>query len=440
MDVTQMGRDEFGGGEAALLEEGAHFAEAEAVGHLRIRLADRMEAVATMTFSEARRCVVERVKAARRRPAAGTVALMEAAGRVLASDVRADRDYPPRARSMRDGFALRAEELPGEFVVVGEVRAGQRCEVEVGPGEAVEIMTGAMVPPGANAVVMVEQVRVEGARVIVDRVLEKGANVNAQGCDACAGEVVLRAGRRIGVAETALLATVGAVDVEVYERPRVAILATGDELVEMEGRPEPHQIRNSNSWSLALQVAQAGGEAELLGVAPDRLEATEELVGEALQSDLLLISGGVSAGKYDVVEQALARHGAEFYFDRVKLQPGQPCVFGRAGETFFFGLPGNPASTMVCFETLGRAALDLLSGCEEALLPVTRAPLAEPFRHKAGLTRFLPARLEEDGRLRPVKWSGSGDVPALARANCLLVADAEKEEYAAGEMIGVLVR
>lgn len=393
-----------------------------------------------MIFGEARRCVVEQVRRARRRPAVQRVTLPEAAGRVLACDVRADRDYPPHARSMRDGFALRAEELPGEFAVVGEVRAGQRCEVEVRPGEAVEIMTGATVPPGANAVVMVEHTRVEGARLFVDRMLEKGANVNPQGCDVCAGEVVLRAGRRIGVAETALLAMVGAVEVDVFARPRVAILATGDELVELDRDPEPHQIRNSNSWSLAQQVARAGGEAVVMGVAPDHLEATQALIGEGLGYDLLLLTGGVSAGKYDVVEQALARHGAEFFFDRVKLQPGQPCVFGRAGETFFFGLPGNPASTMVCFETLARAALELLGGCGEAMLPVTWAPLAEPFRHKAGLTRFLPARLEEDGRLRPVKWSGSGDVPALARANCLLVADAEKEEYAAGEMIGVLVR
>lgn len=391
-----------------------------------------------MSFAEARRCVLERVKDGRRRPAEERVALAEAAGRVLAREVCADRDYPPVPRSMRDGYALRAEDLPGEFAVVGEVRAGQPCEVEVGPGEAVEIMTGATVPPGANAVVMVEHTRAEGARMFTERVLEKGANVNPRGCDARGGEAVLKAGERIGPAETALLATVGAAEVEVFARPRVAILATGDELVELDQCPLPHQIRNSNSWSLAQQVTRAGGEALVLGVARDRLEETEAQIGEALGCDLVLLSGGVSAGKYDVVEQALARHGAEFYFDRVKLQPGQPCVFGRARGTFFFGLPGNPASTLVCFETLARAAVELLGGCDEAPLAVTWAPLSEPFRHKAGLTRFLPARLEADGRLRAVRWSGSGDVPALVRANCLLVADAEKEEYEAGEMIGVL--
>jgi molybdopterin molybdotransferase len=285
---------------------------------------------------------------------------------------------------------------------------------------------------------MVEHTRTEGARVFVERFLEKGENVSPQGGDALGGAVVLEPGVRIGIAETALLATVGAAEVEVYARPRVAILATGDELVEIDARPKPHQIRNSNSWALAQQVTRAGGEAVVLGVVRDVLAETQVRIGEALEYDLVLLSGGVSAGKYDVVEQALEHLGAEFFFDRVKLQPGQPCVFGRALGTFFFGLPGNPASTLVCFETLARAAVELLGGCAEALLPVMRAPLSEPFRHKAGLTRFLPARLEEDGRLRAVRWSGSGDVPSLARANCLLVADPEKEEYGVGEMIGVL--
>lgn len=437
LDVVDVCLNQFEGREAAVVEEVAHLLERQAVGH-RLRLPDRMEAVATLTFAEARACVLERVKQGRKRPTVERVSLPEAAGRVLACEVRADRDYPPQPRSMRDGFALKAAELPGEFAVVGEVRAGQACVVEVSAGEAVEIMTGASVPAGADAVVMVEHTRVEGSRVKVDRVLEKGANINAQGCDALAGDVVLSAGQRIGVAETALLATVGACEVEVFARPRVAIVATGDELVEIDRTPEPHQIRNSNSWSLAQQVVRAGGEAVVLAVAPDDLAETQARIGEALECDLVLLSGGVSAGKYDVVEQALAHFGAEFYFDRVKLQPGQPCVFGRAGETFFFGLPGNPASTLVCFETLARAAVELVGGCEESLLRVTWAPLGAAFRHKGGLTRFLPARIEADGKLRPVQWSGSGDVAALARANCLLVADAEKEEYAVGEMMGVL--
>ncbi|MBI4893579.1 MAG: molybdopterin molybdotransferase MoeA [Acidobacteria bacterium] len=398
-----------------------------------------MGLVATVSFQQARKLVVERVKALRQRPAVERVGLLEAAGRVLASDVASDRDYPPEPRSMRDGFAVRVGDLPGWLIVTGEVRAGQACEIQVGPGEAVEIMTGATVPPGADAVAMVEHVRVEGARVAVERVLREGENINGRGCDAGQGQILLKAGVRIGASEVALLATLGCVEVEVFARTRVAILATGDELVDLDRKPAPHQIRNSNSWSLAMQVVRAGGEAVVLAVAPDEIESTARLVEEGLQFDLLLLSGGVSAGKYDVVEQALARYGAEFYFDRVKLQPGQPCVFGRANGKFFFGLPGNPASTLVCFETLARAAVELLGGLEESTLKVTRAPLAAPFRHKPGLTRFLPARLEENGRLSPVKWSGSGDVPALARANCFLVADPDIEEYGEGEMIGVLL-
>jgi molybdopterin molybdotransferase len=171
----------------------------------------------------------------------------------------------------------------------------------------------------------------------------------------------------------------------------------------------------------------------------DSLEETVEALDQALKQDLVLLSGGVSAGKYDLVEAALERFGAVFYFDRVLIQPGQPCVFGRAGDTFFFGLPGNPASTFVCFEIFARAALDLLGGVAQPQLPVLLAELAEPFRHKPGLTRFLPARLADGARLYPIAWGGSGDVRALAGANCFLIADPDRPEYAAGEWIRVLM-
>ena len=232
-------------------------------------------------------------------------------------------------------------------------------------------------------------------------------------------------GHRIGYPEQALLASVGAACVTVYRRPRVAILATGDEIVEIDTHPSPHQIRNSNSWSLTHQVLRAGGEAIVLPVAPDRMEATIDLLHDGLQADLLLLSGGVSAGKYDLVENALRHFGAQFFFDRVLIQPGQPCVFGEASGTFFFGLPGNPAATMVCFEIFARAALELLGGVTEPALPLTLAPLAAPFHHKAGLTRFLPARLLPDGTVAPLKWSGS-DIASITRANCYLVAAPER--------------
>lgn len=361
-----------------------------------------------------------------------------APGRVLAVPIRADRDLPPTARSVRDGFAVRAAETPGRLRVAGEIRAGQAAERALAPGEAIEIMTGAPMPEGADAVVMVEHTERDGDWVSAPRA-EAGQNFNERGSEARAGEVLLEAGERIGFQTIALAASVGAARLEVFRRPRVAILATGDEVVDYREDPLPHQVRNSNAASLAAQVALAGGVAQILPTAPDRLEETVELIKAGLKADLLLLSGGVSAGKYDVVELAFAQLGAEIYFDRVAIQPGQPLVFGRVEGTFFFGLPGNPASTMVCFEVFARAAVDLLAGRREAPLPVLEAELEDGFTHRPGLTRFLPGRLTPDGaRVRRVRWTGSSDVPAVARANCFVVAAPDRPEYGAGERIGVL--
>ncbi len=398
-----------------------------------------MAHVAALTFEQARAVILERVAGRAARPAVEAVPLDAACGRVLAETVAADRDYPPEPRSMRDGFALQSSSTPGELRVLGEVRAGEPCRFTVGAGEAVEIMTGASVPEGADAVVMIEHVSVQDGRLRVPQPVEPGANVSPQGSSLRAGAVAVESGTRLSPASIALLAAVGAAQVPVFAPPRVAVLPTGDELVEIGERPEPWQIRNSNSHALAAQVRRAGGVPVVLPPVRDRLEATVAALQEALKQDLVLLSGGVSAGKYDLVEQALERFGASFYFDRVLIQPGQPCVFGRAGETFFFGLPGNPASTFVCFEIFARAALDLLGGVAQPQLPFAYAVLAEPFRHRPGLTRFLPARLEDGARLHPIAWGGSGDVRALAGANCFLVADPDRPQYEAGELIRVLM-
>jgi molybdopterin molybdotransferase len=383
--------------------------------------------------------VTERVLAARRLEPE-TVPLEAAAGRVLAEVLASDRDYPPLARSIRDGFAVRAADLPGSLRVTGEVRAGGVFEGEVGPGECVEIMTGAPMPRGADAVVMVEHTRRAGADMVTDRAPSPGEFVNPQGAEARAGQPLLAAGTPIGFAQVAMLAQTGHSSARVYRRPRVAILSTGDEVVPIEATPSPSQVRNSNAWSVAAQVRRAGGIAEILPVAADNIEETRRLIERGLESDLLLLSGGVSAGKYDFVEPVLAGFGAEFYFDRVLIQPGQPLVFGRARERFFFGLPGNPASTMVTFELFARAAVELLSGRQWTDLRMPRMRLTGPFRHKTGLTRFLPARASEDfTRVTPVRWQGSSDVPALARSNSFLVADADRESWDAGEEIGVLL-
>ena len=394
-----------------------------------------------LTFLAARQTVIDKVTGARLHPEVETVALDAAAGRVLAEDIAADRDVPALARSVRDGYAVRAADLPGELAVIGEVRAGQRFEGEVARGQAVEIMTGAPIPAGADAVAMVEHARRVDGRVSIDGTAQALQFINPQGCEAGAGEIVLHAGKRMDYTDVAMLAAFGRTRVQVFRRPVVAIVATGDEIVEVSRQPAAFQIRNSNAWSLAAQVTRAGGIPRILPVARDTVEHTREIVRQGLASDLLLLSGGVSAGKYDVVEPVLAELGADFYFDRVLIKPGQPLVFGRAGATFFFGLPGNPSSTMVTFEIFARAALELLSGQLETALLMPYSRLTCDFRHRPGVTRFLPAHLSADGaEVTPVKWHGSGDVPALTRANAYLVADPARPEYAGGEFIRVLLK
>ena len=392
-----------------------------------------------MSFEQARACVIEKVASLRPTPAAVEVLLDNAEGRIIAESIVADRDYPPKARSVRDGFALRAADTPGRLRLIGEARAGGPFTGQVSAGEAIEIMTGASMPDGADSVVMVEHARQEDGFVVAPAV-EAGKAVSPKGSDARCGDELIPCGSRIDFAGIAVLASAGRATVRVFEKPRIAILSTGDEIVDVSAAPAPHQVRNSNAHTLAAQVRRAGGVAEILPVARDERAASQALIERGLTSDLLLISGGVSAGKYDLIEDVLASLDAEFYFDRVSIQPGQPLVFGRARSTFFFGLPGNPASTLVTFAIFARAALDLLGGRAETALPMPFARLASDFRHKPGLTRFLPARLSDDGsEVAPVPWHGSGDIPALARSNAFLVADAARESWRAGEWIRVLM-
>ncbi len=399
-----------------------------------------MEVVPALTFDQARDCVLAQLARYAVLPAVEHTRLEDSLGRVLAEPIAADRDYPPLPRAMRDGFAVRSSDVPGTLRVVGEVRAGRRLDRPLAAGEAVEIMTGAPAPPGADAVIMVEHTTREGDRITLPAA-SAGANINARGVEARMGDVILPAGRRLGYVELAALAATGHAHLAVYRRPEVAILSTGDELVGIEETPREEQIRNSNAYSLAAQVTRAGGRPLLLPVARDDWDSTYSLIARGLASDLLLLSGGVSAGKYDIVERVLAGFGAEFFFDRVAIQPGQPLVFGRAQNRFLFGLPGNPTSTMVTFELFARAAVVALSGAPFSALPLHHARLRQPFRHKPGLTRFLPARLSDRGGwIEPVPWRGSGDVAALTRANAFLVASASRESWDEGEWIPVLQR
>jgi molybdopterin molybdotransferase len=393
-----------------------------------------------VSYEEARAIVIREVAAKAIAPPVETTTLDAADGRVLACDVFADRPYPTLDRTARDGFAVRSEDMPGRLRVIGEVRAGERFDRAVGKGEAVEIMTGAPVPEGSDAIVMVEHVKREGDWMVFDGSAPRGQFINFRGGEAQQGVLMLGAGTRLGYCEVALLASVGVAAVPVFARRKVAIVTTGDELVSPDQTPLAHQIRNSNAYSLMAQVGRAGGLPELLGVARDDLGETQAVIDRGLTADLLLISGGVSAGKYDVVEQALRSFDAAIFFDRVAIQPGQPLVFGWARGCFFFGLPGNPASTVVTFELFARAALEMLSGCPAREPVFSMARLTESYRHKPGLRRFLPAVVSGVGEVTPIAWTGSSDIASLTRANAFLVVDPERAEWKAGETMPVLFK
>lgn len=398
-----------------------------------------------LDWEEARRIVVEIVSSLSRQVSAESIPLTQAHGRVLALAVTADRDYPALRRSLRDGFAVRAADTPGVLEVLGEVRAGQDQQVTLQPGQALEIMTGAPVPAGADAVVMVEHATKDGTSVRVQSQAEAGQFVNNQGAESLAGSALIPAGTKLDASHIATLAMTGHVQVPVVRRPEIAILATGDEIVELEARPAAHQIRNSNSYMLASLVQAAGARAHILPVARDTKSALIPLLELGLADDMLLISGGVSAGKYDLVKPCLRELGVQFHFERVRVQPGQPTAFGTIqnalGNKPVFGLPGNPGSTLITFQLFARAAVEMLCGIETPLLPMLSAVFEAPFRHRLGLTRFLPALLNNDGvHLRHVPWQGSSDIPALARANVFLVAEHDRETWAIGDSIRVIAK
>ena len=420
------------------------------------------------SFHEARQKVIEVVGklAAQSRLSAEATSLGRALGRVLASEVVADRDYPPFDRSTRDGFAVRSEdvappEVPATLEVIGEVKAGDDlrglAKLPMN-GQCVQVMTGAAVPLQADAVVMNEHVRISDAYsparlaqpgALVGGVIEviqsatRGQNIVPRGSEARAGQKLLSAGQRLGYAELALAAQVGAAKVDVFARPRVALLSTGDEVVAVDAQPGPFEIRNSNCISLGAQVELAGGEPVVLGNARDRVEELRRMIEEGLKADILVLSGGVSMGKYDLVETVLRELGTEFHFDAVAIRPGRPAVFGACRGKPVFGLPGNPVSTMVTFELLVVPAIDLLSGTQARPLALFRAKLAKPVKQKAALTHFLPARVAwESGEaaVEELPWQGSGDIVALADANCFLVVRESRLEMAAGDWCEVLPR
>jgi molybdopterin molybdotransferase len=403
-----------------------------------------------LSFSEARRLVEE--YAARLSPSEPElVSLLDGVRLALAEDLPADRDFPPFARATRDGFAVRAEDvvkIPAQLRFVGELKAGASVEqssLEVHPGEAVAIMTGAPVPAGADSVVMIEYTERHAETITVHKSVAAGENIVPAGSEARQGDVMVPRGTRINHALVAVAAAIGRAEVAVYRRPRVAILATGDEIVDINLPPGPNEIRNSNSYSLAAQVYAAGGEPLILPIARDDADELQILIRKGAEAELLLITGGVSMGKYDLVEQVLQKLGAEFFFTGVLIQPGRPLVFGElrhGGKTTpFFGLPGNPVSTMVTFALFGRPLLDALAGAPPQPMLFLQARLRAGFRSRTGLTRFLPAKAKgahESPEVELVKWQGSGDLMAVAHANCYIVVPPDKDHFEAGENVTIL--
>ncbi len=374
------------------------------------------------------------------------VALDDALARVLGEDVHADRDLPPFDRAAMDGYALRAADVakaPAALEVKGEVRAGEWPRHQVAAGEAVRIMTGAPLPEGADAVQQVEKTQpLDEFRVTILASVAAGQNVAPRGSEVRKGALVLPRGRAIDAAAVGVLATVGSTRVRVGRKPSVALLVTGDEVVDVAESPGPPQIRNSNGPAVAAQARQAGATVRLLGVARDQKDEITAALRAGLEADVLLASGGVSAGDYDLVEPALAELGVEVRFTRVNVKPGAPLVFGTRGATLVFGLPGNPVSAQVTFDLFVRPALLKLQGASVLQRPRVPVVLASPLRNRSGRTSHQPARVRfEDGRLtaRPLRSTGSGDLVAHARANALVVLAAEREEAAAGETAEALL-
>ncbi len=376
-----------------------------------------------------------------------TVPLTESIlGLLLAEDVASDLDVPPYDKALMDGYAVRtADCASGQAVlrIVEEIVAGQTPQHAVGSGEASRIMTGAPLPAGADAVVRVEDTKTVAAdRVAIEgRAPRPGQNVLYQGREMRRGETVLASGTPLRPQEIGLLASVGRASVPVIPRPRVAVLPTGDELVDVAATPGAGQIRNSNGPMLVAQTSRAGGVPAHLGIGRDNLDSLRPLVEQGLQADVLILSGGVSVGNRDLVPQVLHAAGVVPHLHKVDMKPGKPVFFGTRDQTLVFGLPGNPVSSLVCFELFVRPALRRLRGYADAGPRLVDAIFLEDFAYATDRPTYHPARLEmtaQGHRVRVVPWFGSADLRGLLRANAVVVLPPGNLIHKAGTVFSVL--
>lgn len=367
---------------------------------------------------------------------------------ILAENIVSDLDMPPHDKAMMDGYAVRSADLSAgraTLLVIEEITAGHTPRLPVSAGQASRIMTGAPVPSGADAVVMVEHTHLQddGRVRIEDRPPQPGQNIMPRGQEMRRGQTVLSAGALLRPQELGLLATVGRTAARAIPKPEVAVLSTGDEVVEASETPGPGQIRNGNGPLLAAQAARAGGRPRYLGIARDRLDSLRPLVAEGLSRPVLVLSGGVSAGKLDLVPDVLRELGVEAHFHKIEMKPGKPVYFGTHGErSLVFGLPGNPVSALVCFELFVRPAIRRLRGYTDAGPCTVQAMLVENFPYRTDRPTYHPAHLEltEEGwRVRPVAWLGSPDLRGLTRANAFVLFPIGDHQHQAGQVFPVLL-
>lgn len=395
-----------------------------------------------LPVAEAQRLVFERVTPL----PVGSVSLShKALGLVLGEDIASDIDSPPFDKSMMDGYAVRAADLAdgkATLEVIEEVSAGKSPTHSVASGQAIRIMTGAPIPVGADAVVPVERSKdLDGNRVLLESKAMPGQHILPRGQEMTKGQIVLRAGCRLRPQELGLLAAVGRTAALLHPAPVVAVLPTGDEIVEPPQVPGPAQIRNSNGPMLAAQVRRAGGVPKPLGIARDREEHLRPLIAEGLRADLLILSGGVSAGKLDLVPGVLAELGVEPVFHKIEMKPGKPLFFGTRGNTLVFGLPGNPVSSLVCFELFVRPAIERLRAFQEPGPHWVHAILQADFPYRTDRPTYHPAQIWSEGaswHVRIVPWGGSPDLRGLTAANAFALLPAGDHVHQAAATLPVL--
>jgi molybdopterin molybdotransferase len=371
--------------------------------------------------------------------------LLAALGRVATEEIVSARAVPAAANSAMDGYAIRHADVatvPARLRIVAVEAAGTVASVAVSDGTAIKLFTGSVIPAGADTVVRVEDTEEADGWVVVRKAPAAGANVRGAGEDIRPGQVVLSAGTLLGPADLGVLASVGRATVVVHRRPRVAILSTGTELVEVDQEPGPGQVVNSNAYTLAAAAREAGAEPAVLPIVGDRFEAIRAQIAEALSADVVLTSGGVSVGDLDFVKDALDSLGVERLFWGVAQKPGKPLTVGRREGRLVFGLPGNPVSALVCFHLYVRPALRRMEGHRRLHLPAVEARLAAAVRKSVGLTEFVRVRLSDgdDGPIATaVPSQSSGVLTSLAQGSGLLVGPAERDMLAAGERYPVIV-